>query len=1120
MKKKTYKIIYFFIALVMTFGMVSLGGLTAKAYEGDCTASKICVTGISVSAAPESVNMGSTLQMNATVTPSDATYSSVTWSVVNGTGEATIDSTTGILTPTSAGKVTVSATSNDDSSKIASNEITINKVVAQIDTVKYSSWQNAVNAVKDNETITLLDNINLEASDTMPAKACIINGSNHTLKLYGETHLKADVTLKDINLDCSLGTTLYACQNDVKYNITVEGTVAVSNVSLNGGAVSNLTVNGILNANSNIGSFQNIIINNNGKAILKKTVNSCNKCKIDGELTLNDSFEVTSGLSGNGTIIINKRFRMGLLLIGNSFVIEEGAQIKLDTSGYPLAADDTLIEISNATTNLTDINKFKFGDYINNFVINGTAADSDGNGTKDCYNYTLAPQINNVQVKVNGNPTHGEDVSVTATLRDSAGNPLSYNGTMEFFVDDSNTVFATANTNANGVYSATLTSKPSIETHIITAKYTSDKIIPVQKMIGTTNFSVNKKSDLTLSGNEPTMNGMDLQVSGLSLSDKKYDGTPISPLGTPVFKNGNDEVTIANPIYLYESTDGADYSNPAPPSTAGSYKLTVSIPVDNTDYTGKMDIPFTINKKEITVKADDKSIYVGGTIPQNSELTYTVTSLIGNDTLKTVPVLTIDPSAVSTSTGVYTINITNAEADSNYIVTMENGSLIINSVVPGAPTIISASAGNTQATISFNAPSDNGGSVITNYTVTSTPGGITASGTSSPITLTGLTNGTSYTFTITATNSAGIGAESVASKSVTPMAPYVPPYIPPTPPPQPITETREIPVIMATGGREINVAELTVTRTTDTKGLKRDALQLDENTAEKIVRKALETKTTSAAILLKDIQGNKADKIEVGISKNSMFQFANSNISLNLQTEKASLELSSEIITKLRDQDIKIQISEENNNSKLAETKGLIVQLASGLQITTNPLNIEADFIERTKITLPIDASKLPSSKDELDKFLSSLAVVVQHSDRENVIDKGTIIYSESGNPTGISIKTDKFGRFALIELPENYFEGRTTVIPDKVSPDKEWQIKFTKAADPDTITNENVYVVDSNGNRVEVNISYDSANILTVTPVNSYESGETYYLYISKNVIAKDKTFLVNKLRYEFTIK
>jgi uncharacterized protein (TIGR02145 family) len=93
------------------------------------------------------------------------------------------------------------------------------------------------------------------------------------------------------------------------------------------------------------------------------------------------------------------------------------------------------------------------------------------------------------------------------------------------------------------------------------------------------------------------------------------------------------------------------------------------------------------------------------------------------------------------------------------------------STVPGAPTIGTATAGNAQATVTFTAPVSNGGSAITGYTVTSSPGSITGTGTASPITVTGLTNGTAYTFTITATNAIGTSVASSASNSVTPLGP-------------------------------------------------------------------------------------------------------------------------------------------------------------------------------------------------------------------------------------------------------------------------------------------------------------------------------------------------------------
>jgi hypothetical protein len=87
--------------------------------------------------------------------------------------------------------------------------------------------------------------------------------------------------------------------------------------------------------------------------------------------------------------------------------------------------------------------------------------------------------------------------------------------------------------------------------------------------------------------------------------------------------------------------------------------------------------------------------------------------------------------------------------------------------VPDAPTSVSAVPSNARAIVSFTPPTNNGGLEITNYTVTSSPDGITATGSSSPIIVSGLTIGTEYTFTVTATNFVGTSSVSSPSAPVT-----------------------------------------------------------------------------------------------------------------------------------------------------------------------------------------------------------------------------------------------------------------------------------------------------------------------------------------------------------------
>ncbi|WP_193752879.1 Ig-like domain-containing protein, partial [Aureimonas ureilytica] len=180
----------------------------------------------------------------------------------------------------------------------------------------------------------------------------------------------------------------------------------------------------------------------------------------------------------------------------------------------------------------------------------------------------------------------------------------------------------------------------------------------------------------------------------------------------------------------------------------------------------KANTPYVFN---FSVAAD------GVASPQAGNATATVTANSGaipvtlalsGGAAASVAIATPASHGTATASGTsitYTPNTGYSGADSfTYTATNASGtsapatvSVTVNAAVPGAPTIGSASAGDAQASVTFTPPASNGGAAITSYTVTSTPGGLAATGASSPITVAGLTNGTSYTFTVTATNSAG-----------------------------------------------------------------------------------------------------------------------------------------------------------------------------------------------------------------------------------------------------------------------------------------------------------------------------------------------------------------------------
>jgi YVTN family beta-propeller protein len=173
---------------------------------------------------------------------------------------------------------------------------------------------------------------------------------------------------------------------------------------------------------------------------------------------------------------------------------------------------------------------------------------------------------------------------------------------------------------------------------------------------------------------------------------------------------------------------------------------------------------------QATVSFDPPDPTPGGS-PAVGTYTYTVTSSGAVPHVATGSASPITITGLTNDSAVYTFTVFATSTNGDGVVSAPTTGVTPLSTVPDAPTGVTAVAGlSGHATISFTPPANDGGAAggIDTYHVVSSPGGFLYTGSSSPITAFSLTNGTAYTFTVTAHNSRGDGAVSTPSNSVTP----------------------------------------------------------------------------------------------------------------------------------------------------------------------------------------------------------------------------------------------------------------------------------------------------------------------------------------------------------------
>nr|WP_154890261.1 S-layer homology domain-containing protein [Paenibacillus xylanexedens] len=530
---------------------------------------------------------------------------------------------------------------------------------------------------------------------------------------------------------------------------------------------------------------------------------------------------------------------------------------------------------------------------------------------------------NSVNSTVGGNAIAGATSATYAA-------PTTSTGTTYYYVVVTNT-----NNSVSGTKTATATSNIATVNVNIAPTHTIAPIADQTLAALTQGYALGtqetKTIDVTNTGTSDLSN-LSATVSGIHASD---------------FVITQPSTTLVNGATTSTLTVKAKDGLPA-----GTYTATITLSA-----TQMTDVTFTVMQVVNMPNAPENPqnlVAVG----RNGEVTLNWSTVTGATYYNLY--MATDPSQLSTASVVIinssTYNAQNLLNGTTYFFTVRAGNSgglsgesnqanATPATVPAAPTNVLAVAGNGEATVTFTAPTENGGSPITGYEVTDSSGNAVTTGAASPIVITGLTNGTSYTFTVKAINGLGKSTASANSNAVIPQkssggstVPIDTPSVPSTPT---IPEKTNTGMDILVNGKAENAG--TVART-QRNGQTVTTVFVDQEKLED--KLAAEGQNAVVAILVNDkshvtvgsLNGQMVKNME---DKQAVLEIKTDRATYTIPAQQININTISEQVGKsvaLQDIQVQIEISEPTTDMvKVVENtaaKGTFTLVASPLNFT------------------------------------------------------------------------------------------------------------------------------------------------------------------------------------------
>ncbi len=502
------------------------------------------------------------------------------------------------------------------------------------------------------------------------------------------------------------------------YSVTEDGTSATITVNRTGGSDGSVSVkyatsDGTAAAGSDYTAASGTLTFANGETSNTFTVTVADDSVYDGDKTVNLTL---SNAAGGATLGAQKT---AVLTITDNETAQPGT-LEFSSSTYSAAEDGTSVTITVDRTGGSD--GVVSVDYATSDET--AAAGSDYTAAGGTLTFANGQTSNTFTVNIIDDSVHEGDKTVNLTLSNATGGAtLGTQKTALLTITDNEPAKPVLTHNVPGdakIFNALTEGYGTGNRETLNVTVTSIETNSNVKVI----LSGNDADCFTLSGNIDTLGngeaGTFTVISKMGLSAGTYNAT----------------VTVTSD----EFPDGTSFSVMQQVNTPGSFTLN-GVP-------GSRHVELNW---EPVPEAVYYQIYKDGACVDtvSDRYSYMVADLSNGTT--------------------YSFEIRVAD-DNHMVIAVSNQVVSTPAGLPEAPTGVTSIAGDGQVTVYFTPPSDDGGSTISGYVVTTSPGGITVTGTESPVTVTDLTNNVSYTFTVKAVNEIGESGESQPSNAVIPTA--------------------------------------------------------------------------------------------------------------------------------------------------------------------------------------------------------------------------------------------------------------------------------------------------------------------------------------------------------------